>query len=143
MTVIWYGVQWREFWVFLDCFLPFYLLPNNSKNQNFEKIKKRPWRYYHFTQVYHKRKSYDVWFLRLFLSFWTVFCPFTAITTQKTKILKKWKKRLEILFLHTCTKNNHHILCGSWFGTQWKVLFFILGYFLHFSLPNSLKNQNF
>ena len=47
------------------------------------------------------------------------------------------------MFLHTCTKNHHHILCGSWFGTQWKLLFFILGYFLHFNLPNSLKNQNF
>ena len=27
-----------------------------------------------------------------FLSFWTVFCPFTPRTTQKIKILKKWKK---------------------------------------------------
>ena len=78
-----------------------------------------------------------------FLSFWTIFCSFTAITTQKIKILKKWKKTPGDMFLHTCTKNHHHILCGSWFGTQWKLLFFILGYFLHFNLPNSLKNQNF
>ena len=28
-----------------------------------------------------------------FLSFWTVFCPFTPLTTQKIKILKKWKKK--------------------------------------------------
>ena len=30
-----------------------------------------------------------------FLSFWAIFCPFTPLTTQKIKILKKWKK-LEI-----------------------------------------------
>ena len=27
-----------------------------------------------------------------FLSFWAIFCPFTPLTTQKIKILKKWKK---------------------------------------------------
>ena len=34
-----YGVQPTEFFVILDCFLPFYT-PNNSENQNFEEIKK-------------------------------------------------------------------------------------------------------
>ena len=58
----------------------------------FWKIKKNTWRYYHFTHVHHKWQSYDVWFLRYgerqnFL-FWTVFCPFTALRTQKIKILK-------------------------------------------------------
>ena len=27
------------------------LPPKNPKNQNFEKVKKNPWRYYHFTRV--------------------------------------------------------------------------------------------
>ena len=36
-----YGVQRTEFFVILDCFLPFYP-PNNPKNQNFEKMKKLP-----------------------------------------------------------------------------------------------------
>ena len=27
-----------------------------------------------------------------FLSFWASFCPFSPLTTQKIKILKKWKK---------------------------------------------------
>ena len=36
-----YGVQWTEFFVILDHFLPFYP-PNNPKNQNFEKMKKPP-----------------------------------------------------------------------------------------------------
>ena len=48
---------------------------------------------YHFTNVYYKWQSYDVWFLRYgvydgqnFLTFWTVFCPFTTLTTWKIKI---------------------------------------------------------
>ena len=31
-----------------------------------------------------------------FLSFCTIFCPFTPLTTQKAKIFKKWKNSLEI-----------------------------------------------
>ena len=34
------GVQQTEFFVVLDCFLPFYP-HNNPKNQNFEKMKKK------------------------------------------------------------------------------------------------------
>ena len=52
--------------------------------------------------VYHKLQSYDAWFLRYratdrILSFWTIFCLFTTLKTQKIKILKNWKKRLDIL----------------------------------------------
>ena len=52
----------QNFFVILDHFSPFYP-SNNPKNENFEKIKK-DWRHYHFTQLYHKWQSYDVWFLR-------------------------------------------------------------------------------
>ena len=37
-----------------------------------------------------------------FLSFWTVFCPFTLTTTQKIKILKNWKECLETLSFYAC-----------------------------------------
>ena len=44
------------------------------------------------------------------LSFWTIFCPFTPppphpltpLKTQKIKILKKWKRHLEISSFYTC-----------------------------------------
>ena len=36
-----YGAQWTEFFVILDHFLTFYP-SNNPKNQNFEKMKKKP-----------------------------------------------------------------------------------------------------
>ena len=32
----------------------------------------------------------------IFLSFWTIFCPFTLLTAWKMNISKKWKKCLEI-----------------------------------------------
>ena len=56
-----------QFFVILGHFLPFDA--PNPKNQNFEKIKKmkkkkKAWRYYHFTPVYHKLQSYYVLFLR-------------------------------------------------------------------------------
>ena len=41
-----------------------------------------------------------------FLSFWTFFCPSTPLTTQKMKILKKWRNSLEI--------NDSHMMYGSW-----------------------------
>ena len=84
-----------------------FLPPMDPEHQNFEKLKKNAWRYFHFTNVYHKWQSYDVWFLRYgvqwteFLSFWTVSCPFTPLTTQKIKILKNWKKHLEISSFYT------------------------------------------
>ena len=54
-----------------------------------------------------------------FLSFWAIFCTFTPLTTQKVKILKKWKKPFYIILqkkiiLHQCTKNHDHMLYCSW-----------------------------
>ena len=65
-----YGAWKTDFFLILDHFLSFYTplpSPNNPENQNFKKIKKKKkktWRYHHFTQVYYKWQSYDIWFLR-------------------------------------------------------------------------------
>ena len=106
----------QSFLSFWAIFLPFDP-PNNHKNQNFEKMKKKNnWRYYHFTIVYHKWKSYDVWFTRhelqqtLFLSFWATFCPFTPLATRKIKIFVKLKTTLG----DKSTKNHDHMLYCSW-----------------------------
>ena len=51
---------------------------------------------------------------RNFLSFWAIFCPFTSLTTQKIKILKKMKETLgEIIILHMHTINYNHMMYGS------------------------------
>ena len=104
----------------MDHLLSFYL-PNNPENQNFQKIKNNNWRYHHFTQVHHKWKSYDVWFLRyetrqtrVFCHFGPFVCPFTPLTTQKIKIFKKWKKAWRYHHLHKCTKKHDHMLYCSW-----------------------------
>ena len=50
-----------------------------------------------------------------FLSFWIIFCPCNPLTTQKIKILKKWKKMPgDIIILQMCTINDNCMIYGSW-----------------------------
>ena len=67
-------------------------------------------------QVLYKWQLYDVWFLRYgapqterFLSSWAVFCHFTPLWTQKTKLLPG-----DIIILQMCTINGNHMMYGSW-----------------------------
>ena len=125
MTVIWYIVPqiWSaktEFFVILDCLLPFYP-SNNPKNQNFEKMKTHPGDIItlHMCTINDNHMMYGSWDIECdgqnFLSFSTVFCSFTLLTTQKIIILKKWKKHLEIIsLLNKCTINDSHMMYGSW-----------------------------
>ena len=97
------GQNFLSFWT---VFLPFYP-PNNSKNQNFEKLKKTPGDIIilHMCTINDNHMMYGSWDMKRdgqnFLSFWTVFWPFTPLTTQKIKILKNWKKHLEISSFYT------------------------------------------
>ena len=52
----------HNFLSFWTVFCPF--TPYESRQSKLWKDDKNTWRYYHFTNVYHKRQSYDVWFLR-------------------------------------------------------------------------------
>ena len=58
-----------------------------------------------------------------FCHFEPFFCPFTPLTTQKIKILKKWNKNLEISSIYTCvlqmtiiwcTDHDIHIFLSFW-----------------------------
>ena len=108
MTTIWCMVP--EIWSMTDrifChFGPFFALlpPNNFKNRNLEKLKKRPGDI--ILHVYHKLQSYDVWFLSATNNFFCHFGPFFAflhpLITWKIEILKNWKKVLKILSFYTC-----------------------------------------
>ena len=77
-----------------------------------------------------------------FLSFWTVFCPFTPLTTRKIKILTKMKKPGDIITWHMHIINNNHKMYGSEIWSMTK-LFVILDLFSPFYPRNNLKNQNF
>ena len=90
-------------------FLPFFLLPRNLKNQNFEKMKKVSGDIIIlYTKLYQHPQSYAVWFPKIrsetdnFLSFWETFCPLTLLATEKIRILKKkmWRYYLSKLVHH-------------------------------------------
>ena len=81
-------------------FLPFYS-PNSPKNQNFEKMKKTTGDIIlHMGTKNYDQMMYGSWNMVCdrcnYFSFWAIFYPFTPLTAQKIKILKKWKKSLEI-----------------------------------------------
>ena len=93
--------KFSTFWA-IFCLLP----PYGPRKSKFLKKWKKHLKRLSFYK--HKWQSYDVWFLRYgpcdrqnFLSFWTIFCLFTPLKTQKIKILKKFKKVLEILSFYT------------------------------------------
>ena len=83
-----YGVQWTKCFVILDHFLLFYP-PNKTKNLSFEKMKKTPGdiKILHMCTISENHMMYGFWDIecngQIFLSFWTIFCPFTPLTTRK------------------------------------------------------------
>ena len=60
----------------------------------------------HICTITDNHMMYGLWDVEKnrhnFLSFWTLFCPFTPLLTQKIKILKKWKINMKILLFYTC-----------------------------------------
>ena len=92
----------KKFFFILGHFLPCQPL-DNMETQNFKikkkQKKKNSWRYYHFTHLHHKWKSYDVWFLRYgawrteFFVILDRFLSFYSLTTQKNQNFEKEKKK--------------------------------------------------
>ena len=111
ITIIWCMVP--EIWSVTDRMFchygPFFALlpPYGPRKSKFWKNEKNTWRYYHFTHVYHKWQSYDVWFLRYgawqtkFFVILERFLSFYPPMDPKIKILKNWKKSLEISSFNT------------------------------------------
>ena len=100
-----YGVWPTKFLVIYDGFLPFYP-PNNPENKNFGKMEKTSGHIIilHICTINDNHIMYGSWDIernRIFVVL-DHFCPFTALTTWKIKILKKWKKLLEILSFYKC-----------------------------------------
>ena len=86
----------------------------------FKKMKKMPGDIIlSYIHVYHKWRSYDIWFLKYkvqqkFLSFWAIYCPFSPLTTWKIKILTLKKTPGDIIILHICTITDNHVMYGPW-----------------------------
>ena len=145
-----YGVQQTESFVILDHFLPFYPL-TFPKNQNFQKMKKAPGNIVilHKYTKNHGHILYCSWDMthyrcNCYFSFWAIFCPFTPSLPEKWKFQKKMKKRPgDIIILHKCTKNHHHMLCWSWDMVCDRCNCYF-SFWAFFALPpNSPKNKNF
>ena len=100
-----------SFWTVFGPFTPY-----ESRQSKLWKDDKNTWRYYHFTNVYHKRQSYDVWFLRYrvqrteFFVILDSFLPFKPPNNPKNQNCKKMKKQSrDIVILHMCTINDNHM----------------------------------
>ena len=91
------------FWTIFCPFTPH----KNPKNQNSEKMEKTPGDIIilHKCTINDNHMMYCSWDMVRdrcnYFSFWAIFCPFTPLTAQKIKILKKWKKHLEISSFYT------------------------------------------
>ena len=100
----------REIWCMTDVIVishfgllfPILYSPKSPKNQNFEKMKKNPGNIIisHMCTKNYDQMKYGSWDMVHnacnYFSFWAIFCPFTPITAWKIKILKKWKKHLQM-----------------------------------------------
>ena len=113
MKIIWY--MFLEIWSATDMifshFGPTSPPLSTNKTQNFEKMKKMP----ENIIISHKcsinnNHMYDSWDMKHnqqnFLSFWAIFCPFTSLTAENTKMKKKKMKKApgDIIILHKCSK---------------------------------------
>ena len=122
--------------------------PNNVKNQNEKKWKKKKpgdiiILHLHTTNDDHM--TYGSWYMehnrQNFLSSWAAFCSFTQRINWKIKSLKKWNNYLEILLVYTCAL--HIIWCMVLEICSATIFFLILDHFLPFYPPNNPENQNF
>ena len=141
-----YGAWQTEFFVILDRFLPFYPT-NNPKNQHFQRMEKSPEDIIlHMCTKNDNHMMYGSWDIERenFLSFWTIFCPFTSLATWKIKILKNEKNSWR--YYHFTQVYHKWQSYDVWFlrYEAWRTEFFvILDCFLPFYFPNNPKNQNF
>ena len=137
----------HNFLSFWTNFCPF--TPFSTQKIKILKKWKNTCRYYHFTHVYHKWQSHDLRFLKygawqIFLSFRTIYCTFTPLTTQKIKILKKWKNNLKMRYYHFTHKYYKQQSYDVWFLRYgaWQIQFFvILECFLPFTPLTAQKTK--
>ena len=136
-----------EFNVILGHFLPCHLPAsryNNPKNLNFEKMKKKTPGDVIILNLYNKKHDHVMYAYSDCHCHFRPFFTLAELLTPKIKIWKKCKKNPGyIILLHICIINQDNMMYGSWDMKYNRHNFFvILGHFLPFYPPNSLKNEN-
>ena len=89
--------------------------------------------------------SWDTeWDRQNILSFWTIFCSFTPLTTRKIKLWKNEKNTWRYYhFTHAYHKWQSYDVWFKRHELWWKFFFVILDCFLPFYPHNNPKNQDF
>ena len=166
-----YGAWRTNFFIILNLFLPFYPTNNNPENQNFKKIKKYSWRYYHFTNVppknpkklnfekkstsryyqfthvYHKWQSHDVWFLRYgarqteFFVILDRFLPYCPPNNPKNQNFEKMKKRPADTIILHMCTKNHDHMPHCSWDTTCAICNFFFFSFWAIFCPSSNPKQ--
>ena len=141
-----YGLRQTEFLAIFSHFWPFYPT-NNPKNQNFAKMKTMPGgiiilNKHTWSQDHMLYCSWDMVYNRCnYFSFWAIFCPFIPLPAWKIKILKKWKRHMEMSSFYTSV-SKIMIICYTdpeiWHVTD--IIIFHFELFLPFYQNNSPKN---
>ena len=96
--------------------------------------------------MYHKWRSYDIWFLKYklhrqkLLSFWAIFCPFSPLTTWKIKILTL--KKTHFRYYHFTQVQHKWQSYDVWF-LRYQVRHNFLPLWTIFCPFNSLATQKF
>ena len=113
-----WDTEWDKFFLsFWTLFCPLTPPPlKNPENLNFEKMKKRIWRYHHFELVQQKTIKWcmltQMWsatgIIFVILGHFLLFYP--TIDPEN----KKNKKTANIFPLHMCTINQDHMMYGFW-----------------------------
>ena len=145
-----------EIWSTTDIFFwhfgPFFALLSNywPWKLNFGKNVKNTWRYYLFTEVYHKWRSYDICFLRYtvwrtaFCVVWGHFLLFDPPNNPKNRNLDQMKKaRRYDHFALVCHKWRWY---GVWFlryGARRTECFVNMDYFLPFYPTKNPRKSKF
>ena len=127
-----YGVKQTELLSFWAIFCPFTPLKTRAI-KILKKRKKTPGYIIilHMCTINENYIMYGFWVMKCdrqnFLSFLTVFCPFSPLTTQKIKTLKKWKKKgwKDYHFTHVYYKWQLYYV---WFLSYkvWQTEFFVI-----------------
>ena len=108
----------QKFLSFWAIFCPF--SPLTTWKIKFSKLKKTPEDIIlHICTINDNHMMYGSWDIehdrQNFLSFPTIFCPFTTLTTQKIKFEKQKKKKTSRdIILHMYTINDNHMMYGFW-----------------------------